>query len=272
MSDYIDRYNEFARFACTRGAAVYGHDYLGHGKTRNATGIPGFFADKDGDVLLKEDMHLITALAQERHPGVPIFLVGHSMGSLLSRYYAQEYGDELVGMVLLGTSGTNNLLVLMMAITGVACLLGQGRKPAKLLARLNNNDFNRRFAATGSPSGWISSSPDVARLYDKDSAGNIIFTNRAYRDLGHIMEKVSGVAAAARLPRDLPVALFSGTEDPVGDFGKGVLETESWFLAAGLTDVSCKLYPEARHALLKEQNRVEIMDDILNWVELHLPR
>lgn len=103
MSEYIDRYDDFARFLTENGFNVIGHDYLGHGYSVSDERDYGFFADKNGDEIIIEDIHSVTELAKEKWQGLPNYILGHSMGSFCLRQYLTQYSREVYGAVIVGT-------------------------------------------------------------------------------------------------------------------------------------------------------------------------
>ncbi|MEG1304992.1 MAG: alpha/beta fold hydrolase, partial [Oscillospiraceae bacterium] len=109
MCEYIARYKGFAEFMTQNGYVVFGNDHLGHGHTAKSDSELGYFAKKDGYRLLVSDMHKLTEIAKEEYPGLPLILLGHSMGSFLARLWAATYPKEADAFIFMGTSGANPL-------------------------------------------------------------------------------------------------------------------------------------------------------------------
>lgn len=271
MCEYIDRYEPFAEYLCARGAVVCGNDHLGHGNTKqlNADGIYGYFADKDGEKMVVEDIHTMTGLIKERYPGLPLVLIGHSMGSMLARCYMTKYGDEPVCAVFMGTSGANNLTGMIRFLANVGMFFGRAKKPATLLDHLAFSKYNDRYDDVKSEKDWISRDPEHIKRYLADKQCMFLFTDRAAYDFANLLDDVSGTQWAAKLPEDKPYLLTSGGMDPVGNFGDGVREVYAWMKETG-KDVEMKLYEGARHEILNETNRQEVFDDLFDWIGVHI--
>lgn len=268
MCEYIDRYDEFARFLAKNGAVVCGNDHLGHGNTKdnNPGSHYGYFAKRDGEKYVVEDMHTLTKLIKERYPNLPFFLLGHSMGSMLSRDYMTKYADEAVGAIFVGTSGTNNLTGLIRFLARVGMVFGRAKREAHFLSYLAFAKYNDEIKDLRTKSDWISRDREIVDHYVKDPRTTFKFTDRAAYDFANLMDKVSGLQWAQRLKKEKPYLLFSGSMDPVGNYTKGVSEVYDYMKQAGIEDVSLKFYEGARHEVLNETNRKEVFHDVLDWI------
>lgn len=269
MTDYVNRYDEFARYLSERGGAVYGNDHLGHGHTTPPGEPFGYFGRERGDELVVEDMHRLTAIVEEAHAGVPCFLFGHSMGSLLARDYCTKYGEDLHGAIYSGTSGANKLTGLVRVLARVGFLFGRRKKPAKLLSHLAFSKYNARIENPKTPNDWLTRDEEIVDKYNKDPWNTFLFTDQAAFDFANLVDRVSGEGWAESLPTDLGYLVLSGEMDPVGDYGRGVEEVFDWMRRAEIPDITLKIYPGARHEITNEINREEVFADIFNWIETH---
>ncbi|MDL2238247.1 alpha/beta hydrolase [Christensenellaceae bacterium OttesenSCG-928-K19] len=269
MVEYIDRYDDFAQFICANGGAVYGNDHLGHGYTGENAGLLGYFAEKDGDRFVVEDMHKLTGLIRQRHPKTPIVLLGHSMGSFLTRIYATQYGGDVNAVIIMGTSGTNPSVAILRAISKLGMIFGKAKKPANLITKLAFGGYNKRYEEVNSPNEWLSRDRAVVQKYDADPWCTYRFTHSAFHDLANILDAMSGEKWAVKLEKDIPYLLIAGDMDPVGGYGEGVKEVYGLMKNAGVSDLEMKLYPGARHEILNETNKREVYDDILGWIDAH---
>lgn len=111
MVEFIDRYKPLAEYLAARGILVTGHDHLGHGGSIRTRADYGYFAQPDGNRAVLDDLHAVTALTKQLYPGVPYFLLGHSMGSFYARQYLCEWGGELDGAIIMGTGFQPKALV-----------------------------------------------------------------------------------------------------------------------------------------------------------------
>lgn len=268
MCEWFGRYEAFARFLAEQGFIVCGNDHLGHGRTAKSNADLGYFAPAQGWRYLVQDLAKLTDLLQPSYPDLPYFLLGHSMGSFLARAYLTEYGQRLSGAIIMGTSGKNPLAGLGILLLKLLKLAKGERHRSQFLQSIAFYDYNKRFQPQKSEHDWLSRDIDLVAQYEKEPWCNFIFTLSGFDDLFHMLQWVSRVEWSKEVPVDLPILLVSGEDDPVGNYGKGVLEVYQKLLQAGCTKVQQKLYPAARHELLNESNREEVYQDLLHWLEL----
>ncbi|MCD8053329.1 MAG: alpha/beta hydrolase [Lachnospiraceae bacterium] len=268
MVEHIGRYEELAEHLAEAGFAVIGHDHLGHGATARDPEDLGYFADEKGDVCLVKDMHRVTCLAKGLHPGVPVFILGHSMGSFLLRRYMTRYGKEVQGAVICGTGDFREAEVR----TGLAL--------AERLEKLRGRHFRSQFlnaVALGQfamqygnrlrPGSWLSRNEESVEAYRSDPLCRFTFTVGAYHDFFHLLRDLCEERDFEAIPRDLPVLFVSGMDDPLGGYTKRVLRVYNRFVEMGMQDVDIYLYPDDRHEVLNELDRDQVHQDILRWME-----
>ncbi|WP_024795897.1 alpha/beta fold hydrolase [Tomitella biformata] len=266
MADHIGRYREFARFLTAAGYAVLGEDHLGHGLTAGP-GEWGYFAEHDGWNTVVRDVRTARSLAMQRHPDVPHFLLGHSLGSLLTRQYLIDYPGTVAGALLSGTGHVPTLA----AGAGAAALSGLARvRGANVVSALLQKPFgsyNRRFAPTRTEADWFSRDPAMVDANLADPLCGFPATIGLSRDLLVGARGIGNRKNLRRMDPSTPVLLFSGGEDPVGGRGTGVRRVAAGFLRAGSGDVTVRIYPGGRHEMLAEVNREQVYADILRWLE-----
>lgn len=273
MVEHIGRYDAFAQELCAKGFAVCGDDHLGHGRTAgtgSAADNFGYFGNKDGWKNLVEDEHLMRQVMQKRFPNVPYFLLGHSMGSFITRNYVTKHADGLSGYICCGTSGPVAATPLGLMLANLMVFIRGGKRKGVLLNKIAFKDYNSRYGEVKTGHEWLSRDPASYAGVDDDPATSFIFTNAGFRDLFSLLNSVTGKKWSSCIPKDLPIVFFSGDMDPVGQFGKGVQKVYGWVKEAGVKDVSLKLYPGARHELHHETNRDEFLNDVVSWVEKHM--
>ena len=237
MCEYVERYEPMIGVLCAAGYAVCGNDHLGHG----STGDPkdwGFFAEKDGAELVLRDLHTMNALAREKWPGLPLILLGHSMGSFFGRWFAEKYPDALDALVISGTGGPGALMKI-------------GKAMAGFFTRVKGPRY-------------------VSQFMVKASMGSYSNTVSAFRDMLTVHVHVNTPEWAGNLRKDLPVYVYSGDMDPVGEYGKGVRAVEQLLRDAKLQDVTMRLYPQGRHEMHNELNKDEVFRDLIAWCDAHI--
>ena len=267
MCEFIERYEPFAEYLCGHGILVCGNDHLGHGKAAQLEGTLGWFARKDGDRFLVEDLRKLTVLIQKKYPDLPYFLLGHSMGSFVARQYIVKYGELLDGVILVGTSGGRFGSGFGVWLSKRIAGLHNDRYISRLLTHLSMGAFNRRFKSDNDENAWISREVENRRKYAANPLCTFTFTASGYRDLFTLLHEVSAKDWAGRVPKELPVLLLSGTDDPVGNYGKGVQKVFRRLRNAGVKDVSIKLYEGDRHEILNEADREQVYADVLAFIK-----
>ncbi len=270
VAEYVGRYGHAARFLADHGFLVCGEDHLGHGRTAGE-GPFGYFAPKGGWDLVVRDIRRLRELEGEAHPGLPYFILGHSMGSFLTRTYLIQYPGTIDGVVLSGTGQESAAAVA--AGKALACVLCALRGPAyvsPLIFRLSLGAYNKAFRPNRTSADWISRDEAVVDANRADPLCTFQPTVSMFRDMMGGLQFIARPANLAKMDKETPVYFFSGDHDPVGSMGKGVRKVAELFRAAGCRDVTVKLYPGGRHEMLNEINRREVLDDLLVWLEQKL--
>lgn len=263
MTEHILRYSDLASYLNSRGIAVVGHDHLGHGGTSEEK---GFIAEEDGDQHLVDDTALVAGMVREDFPGIPHIIMGHSMGSFVTRLYLAQHGGDVDGAIIMGTGNQPGYQVtLALSIARMLCRVKGKHHRSQFLNNLVFGNYSKKFDSPDLPNRWLCSDPDVLKAYDEDPNCGFLFTDSAYRDLFTLIRRVEREEGFGSLPRNLPVFFMSGEEDPVGDFGKGVREAEHVLEKYGIRP-DLKLYPGMRHEILNEKGHEEVYKDIGNWV------
>lgn len=266
MTEYFDRYEEFAHAMTSRGFAVSGHDHLGHKSSVSGDQELGYLAAENGWKLLIADLATHTKILHEAYPGTPIFLLGHSMGSFVVRCYLGKYGDLLDGALIVGTGGPNFAAKGGKLLSGMICRLGGGKNPSLFLDKLAFGRYNERFEGR-TKYDWLSRDQKLVDRYAADRYCTFLFTASGFHDLFTLYVTANDLNLFRAVPKNLPLLLLSGGEDPVGDYGEGPQKVAELFTQTGHVDVTLRLYPGARHEILNETNRREVFDGIVSWLE-----
>lgn len=268
MAEHAGRYQRFAQALTGAGYLVYANDHRGHGATGPLGPDHGYFADERGFHTVVDDLHTVTETARAAHPGLPVFLFGHSMGSFLTRAYAAEYGSELSGVILCGTAGDQGVLGLAGLNIARAQARVRGRRHTSgLLDRLTFGQYNKDFKPARTKFDWLSRDPAEVDKYVADPLCGNVFTAGFYADLINGLNHIHSAETTARVSKSLPVHLIAGTMDPVGAKAKGVEQVAGQYRKAGLESVTTQYYDGARHELLNETNRDEVTADIIAFLD-----
>ncbi|WP_432628508.1 alpha/beta fold hydrolase [Brotaphodocola sp.] len=268
MVEYIERYDEFAEFLSRRNFLVIGNDHLGHGKTAASDPELGYFgAEKSRTVV--DDLHEVTKFAKKTYgKELPYFLFGHSMGSFMARRYLMTYGDEVSGAILSGTGYIPGAI--LDAGRGLAWVVrafaGEYYRPSSL-KKMAFGSYNRRIPDAKTEHDWISRNEKNVEAYSKDKYCTFSFTVNGYQTLFGVLKFIQKRKNYERIPKKLPIFLISGKEDPVGNYGKGVLRVADQYKKCGIKDVKVKLYEEDRHELTNETDREIVFEDVFEWIQ-----
>jgi len=270
VAEYAGRYDHFARYLAGRGFVVCGEDHLGHGKTVD-DGKFGYFGKKDGWTLVTADVRQLRVLMGGRYPGVPYFLLGHSMGSFLARTCLCAYPGTVDGCILSGTGQEKPALVAGgKALASAICALRGPETVSGLVNQLSLGAYNKQFQPNRTTADWICRDEAVVDAYLKDPFCTFMPTAGMFRDMMGGLQYISSEAALSQMDPSTPVYLFSGDRDPVGSNGAGVKKVYGFFKDHGTHDLTMKLYPGGRHEMLNEINRGEVYADVLAWLEHHI--
>lgn len=267
MAEHIDRYDEFAAYLANKGILVVGDDHLGHGKSVSPGEPYGYFCKEDAPTVLVRDEHRLKKMIQEQYTGVPYIILGHSMGSFITRNYLLRYGSGINGVIIMGTGlppkpAAVGALVLA-TVQRVFCGAGH---VSKLIDRAAFGSYNKRIKSPKTDFDWLSANEENVQRYLEDSLCGFVFTVNGFQTLFKLIRNLYDREKLNSMPKNLPVFFVSGAEDPVGDYGKGVERVYQSYKDIGMQNVQMKLYPGDRHEILNETDREDIFADIYRWL------
>lgn len=268
MREFIDRYDEMGQWFARQGYVVAANDHLGHGASIKSEEDWGFFAAEDGWNKVLDDMHTLRTKTGEKYPGLPYFLLGHSMGSFLVRNYIFRWPDDgLSGAIIVGTGQISSLVIragIFIAIRQVASKGPRYRSP--FLSKMALGKNNNAFEPGRTVSDWLTRDEEIVDKYIADTRNNFVFTAQAFLDFFTGMKGINKKSNLNLIDKELPLLFLSGERDPVGKMGKDVRKAYKIYKDLGCRDVEIKLYPDARHEIFNEINREEVYSDLLNWL------
>lgn len=267
MVEYIERYEEFASYLASRGFLVVGHDHLGHGESIRSESEWGYFGAKPVKLLMG-DLHQVYWLTRQRYPGIPYFILGHSMGSYLLRAYLTRYSADFTGAIICGT-GTEPDAVTTFGIF-LSLLLGKLKGDHYRSSFINQASFGKpyaKFDMTGKDpdNSWLSRNVESVKSYYADPKCSFSFTVNGYYMLFSIVKDGNHLRSIKKIRKDLPLLFLSGELDPVGHAGAGVRKVVRKFAKAGMRDMKLKFYKDDRHEILQELDREQVFSDIYRW-------
>ncbi len=270
MTDHIARYEPILQALCDVGYLSFGYDHLGHGRTARDASELGYIAPRQGDDFLCRDVKrfsdaVIAAYSGEKR--LPYYLLGHSMGSFVTRLAVEKYvsPDKYICM---GTGRGNPGANPGLAILAIMKALRGDRYISSLAQKLCFGSYSKRFGGStpADPSPWLTKDEAVRERYYADPFCSFSFTVSAMGDLIRLNRNSNRPAWYEKVPKSLPILLLSGDADPVGDYGKGVRQVYEKLRKSG-HDVRIKLYPNARHEILNDDCCEQVKEDILAFLE-----
>ncbi len=273
MQEHSGRYHEFTDFLSNSGFAVLTYDHPGHGKTAKEKDDLGFFhANQPGELMIHTGI-VMSEFLNGKHPELPHFIIGHSLGSFVTRNVVQRIGEQFHGVVLIGTGHAMKGSALGTMFLGLL-----NKVVPKIRSRFMNDKFgeinNRKFKdeANHENLNWLSLSKENRDSYLSDELSGIDFTDNAFYGAAQLMLWGSGSGWYKKVPNKLPFLLISGEDDPIGDFGKGVITSAEELIKHGNKDIKYHLYPKLRHEILNEDIKEEVYKEILKWIEDRMGR
>ncbi|MGE9911613.1 L-threonylcarbamoyladenylate synthase [Atopobiaceae bacterium SGI.236] len=271
MAEHIGRYDAFARELCSRGMAVAGVNHLGHGRTTPDPDRRGRLDSDHGADWLVEDQHSVRLELERRLPGVPVFVLGHSMGSFVTRCYIGRHGQGLAGAVIMGTAWQPGITPMRAMLRAIAAVRGWDFRSA-FVDGLGCGGYNKKFEGTGAKTGveWLSRDESSCVAYANDPDCGFVFSLGGYMTLSSLLREAQSRRAIAGVPDELPVLLISGSRDPVGADGDGPVRVFKALRAAGVSDLTLDLVDGARHELLNEVDAQNTTDEIADWILDHV--
>ncbi|MEO5921946.1 MAG: alpha/beta hydrolase [Pseudolysinimonas sp.] len=246
IGEYATRYEPLAQALVEAGYAVYAGDYRGHG----ATGVEQHDRDlsklgrlgQGGIRAVIRGIRQLRDIAHAEHAGVPMVLIGHSMGSLFGQRMLNENAEGYDAIVFTGTA-------------------------YRTLRHMNSGDLSKRHREPGGTGHeWLSRDPAVAAAFKEDP---LTFDAKVAKLFG-IADGLRLLGRPKKLGRDIPMLIMIGSDDPLGGPRSVELLAKAYRKRGGLSDVTVTIYPDARHEVFNETNRDEVVGHLVTWLDAHL--
>ncbi len=267
MAEHGERYADFAEYLCSKGFAVIADDHIGHGKSVKDNSDLGYFGEEGGWDAFVEDEKAITDMITAQYPDLPVIFFGHSMGSFIAREYLRRYGDDkrIAGGIICGTSGKNPASAIAINLAGIIASIKGSHHKSEFINKMAFGPYNKKCEGE-TAFDWLTTDKEQVRKYIDDEFCGYLFTAAGYKDLFTILTVVSGKSWYEKMPKNLPLLIISGEDDPVGNYGKGIKQVYNDLMAAGAKDVTLKLYAGMRHEILNEIKKDIVYEDISSWM------
>jgi alpha-beta hydrolase superfamily lysophospholipase len=279
MAEYGLRYARLAERLTASGIGIWAADQRGHGRTADLNvndpgrgGVLGHCADNDGFSRVSADVLAINQAIRKTHPGIPLFLLGHSWGSFIVQNCIEKYGEDsgIDGCILSGTRGPGGFHVKAgIPFMNLFVLIRGQRRGSTMARNMADGPYNRPFRPNRTPFDWLSRDEAEVDAYCGDPCCGKLCSTGFYRDMVNGLCRIHRPAAMSGIRKDLPVYIFSGSADPVGDMGASPTALVNAYRSLGIKDLEFVLYPGARHETLNETNREEVTDNLVSWIKRH---
>lgn len=263
MCEHKERYIPLMRFLSQHGYVCVMHDHRGHGKSVRTTDDLGYFY-AGGYMAMVDDTHAVTQLIKNRYTDLPVYLFGHSMGSMVARSYTKRYDNELAGLIVCGSPSYNSANSI-----GKQIAKCQGHKHgdhyrSTQMQKLAFGTYNKSFGKVSSPNAWICSDTAVVAAYDASPLCNYIFTSNGFYNLFALMDDAYARNDWRLSNPKLPIWFISGEDDPCFISPKKFNHAVDNMKKVGYVNVTSQLYPHMRHEIVNELDKEQVWNDILN--------
>ncbi|WP_177205513.1 alpha/beta fold hydrolase [Acetitomaculum ruminis] len=276
MMEYLERYEEFIFYLVEKGFMVVGNDHLGHGKSILDKEHLGYFCQENPEkVLVKDHYNLKKYIIKNMADKVDFnkicwFNLGHSMGSFILRRYLTHYGNECDGAIIMGTGNADKTSVTlsMFLLDSIEKVKG-GMYKSKTLNSIAMYGFSKYFKNSKSSTSWLTHNTDEVKAYMKDPLCNYLFSVNGFKTILKMQINNENRKSLEKIPKDLPVFIVSGSDDPVGKMGVDPIDLFHQYKDLGIRDISLKLYENSRHELLHDIDKEEVYQDLYEFLERH---
>ncbi|OPA99071.1 alpha/beta hydrolase [Pseudomonas fluorescens] len=266
MAEHSGRYGRLAEALCGAGFGLYALDQRGHGRTADE-GTLGLYAEKDGWNKVVGDLASLNQHIAHQTPGLPIFLLGHSMGSYIAQAYLLHHSASLNGAILSGSNFQPVALYRAARVIAHIERLRQGlRGRSALIDFLSFGSFNKAFKPNRTAFDWLSRDPAEVDRYINDPLCGFRCTNQLWIDLLGGLQQISKASNLAQIDPGLPILVIGGECDPVSE-GKRLKNLAHALRDAGCQNLQLTIYPQARHEVFNETNRDVVTADVLTWLD-----
>ena len=265
LGEHPARYERFAGLCIRQGFAVVAHAHRGHGENCDEQNL-GHYTDQDGWNKVIGDALLVQEDILTRFAGLPLVLLGHSMGSYIAQSFMMRHGGDVQALILSASTYASRLQLRIGHLLAAFEVWRSGpRAKSSLLNRMGFADFNQRFAPSRTEFDWLSRDENEVDKYIADPLCGALSSNKLWHDLTAGLLEITSRRSLSRIPAHLPILITGGEQDPVGG-AKGLGRLTRAYGETGHSDVSLRVYDGARHEMLNETNRDEFSNDVLNWI------
>lgn len=264
MCEHKERYLDFISYLNKQGYVCCIHDHRGHGKSVLHKDDLGYFY-KDGHIAIVEDLHQLTMVMKKRYPLLPVYLIGHSMGSLVVRCFMKRYDYEIDGLFVCGSPSKNPILSLGIGLTSLIQKHKGEKHRSLLIQRIGFDAFNKNFGTV--PNSWICSHPKVVEDYNNDPLCTFIFTTNGFLSLFYLMKETYDPNNWKLSHTNIPIHFIAGENDPCITNTKKFNEAVHFMKDVGYQQTTSKLFKDMRHEILNEKHKKKVYQHIIETIK-----
>lgn len=272
LSEHCLRYDRLGSVLAENGYVLSSFDVRGHGHTgENAEqkdiGHMGAIARTGGDKIVVDDLFELISDLKKDYKGKKIFLVGHSFGSFVSQAFIENFGDDIDGCVLIGTAGPRpDTIFAGQILTELSTFFFGPYSTLKYLPAICFAGYNKRVENPKSSFAWLSKNEMNVQLYEMDNWCGIPLTTSFFRDMMKLLSNIHKPNNMKKIPKNLPVLMMYGSDDPVGNYGKTIKDLFNIYTQNGMTNVEMKVYEGDRHEILNEDDKENVENELISWM------
>lgn len=266
MAEHKERYIPFIEFLKDNGYIVIIHDHRGHGESVKDDIDLGYFYDNTGDAIVR-DLHQITLYIKNKYPNLPIYMFGHSMGSMVVRKYIKRYDKDINKLIVCGAPSYNPNAELAIKLTKFLIKMQGERKKSKFLNKMTFGDYNKKFKIENKENAWLCSDSKIVDEYNNDKKCGFIFTLNGFLNLFIMMKDIYNEEDYLVRNPNMPILFMAGGQDPVIISKRDWEESQIFLKNVGYDSVKGIFYKNMRHELLNETDKNIVYEDILRFIE-----
>ena len=263
MCEHKERYFDFMGYLCKQGYVCIIHDHRGHGKSVYHEDDLGFFYE-NGHKGIVEDLHQLSLFIKERYPNIPLYLFGHSMGSLVVRCYLKKYDQDIQGLCVCGSPSQNPASKMGIQLARMISRFKNDHHRSSFIHKISFGSFNKAFGNI--ENSWISSDQEIVDAYNKNPLCHFTFTTNGFESLFQLMEETYSVTDWNVCNPRIPILFIAGKQDPCIINVQKFNEAVDFIKQRGYTNVSAHLFDAMRHEILNELEHQKVYDYICKTI------
>ena len=266
MSEHRQRYLAFMQYCAAQGFVCVIHDHRGHGESIRSKQDYGYLYEHGADYIV-EDLFQVTLFIKEQYPKLPLFLLGHSMGSLIVRVFIKKHDDAINGLIVCGSPSYNKMVGIAKRLTVLIGTFKNDHYRSNMLQQMTFGSHNKKFRPAASKNDWLCTVKQEVEKYDLDEACGFVFTVNGFYNLFVIMQQTYSKTGWAIKNKNLPVLFIAGSEDPCITDKTHFKNAQQHLVNVGYCNVTSKMYEGKRHEILNEDIKQQVYQDIIDWID-----